>query len=396
MATPNYKALVQAFQKGGVDKGTEIIQESLKAKILKPADFDVGRLFEECFGFGAFRDGRNGTWVSTIQEAAGALSTSSFTNISGQIVTSALMDAFESEDFVFTPLIPTVPATMIGPERMADISPIGDEATVVAENKEYPYAGVSEDWITAPEAQKRGLIVALTREVIFQDKTNLLLDRCSNVGYSMGLNLEKRIIDAIVDENDGASSLPTSHRYNWNSTGFIATYNDNTGTHSWDNLAASNGLVDWTDLDAAEQLLNSMTHPKTSEPVVLKGTYLVCTKQNEQTAKRIRNATEINVVTPGFATSGNPTETKVGNPYLNAFEIVTSRLLAARMATDTTWYFGDLKKGLRRKVVFPMQTLQAPAMSHDEFHRDIVKQWRADEASAPFWAEPRAMVKCTA
>ena len=57
------------------------------------------------------------------------------------------------------------------------------------------------------------------------------------------------------------------------------------------------------------------------------------TRQLLYTARRIVNATEIHVNTPGFATSGNPTETVTANP-VQGYQIVSSALLAARLAID--------------------------------------------------------------
>ena len=45
---------------------------------------------------------------------------------------------------------------------------------------------------------------------------------------------------------------------------------------------------------------------------------------------------------------------------------------------------------------WPISTIEAPANSHDEFHRDIVRQWRVSERGAAAVLEPRYMVKATA
>ncbi len=395
----NYKSLVgglkRTIEKGAPGQARDWVRESFESKTIRPTEIDLGRVFAECFGYPAFASCRaRESLTGEVMEAAGAVSTSAFTHLTNQFIVTSIRDAFMSEEFVFSALIPENNSQYIGQEKIGDISPIGDEALVVPENTEFPYAGVSEDYIHSPEAQKRGLIVALTREALFMGQQLPLVQRCENVGYSIGISKEKRIINCVIDENGGASSLPTGHRYVWRGT-VISTYNNNTGSHSWDNLEGTNTLNDWTDVDAAEQLLNNMLDPNTGEPIVLGGNVLICTKQLEKTALRIRNATEINVVTPGFATSGNPTETKVGNPYGGAFEVVSSRLLAAQMATDTTWYYGDPRKAFSYKVIFPQQTIMAPPNNHDEFHRDIIRQWRSDEMGAAWTKEPRAVVKST-
>lgn len=397
MATPNYKGLLESYQKLPEAEANRYLRESFAAKDLRPTDFDLGRLFCECFGWNAFQACRfdRSNLATQAMEAAGSVSTAAFSNISGQIVFSQTVESYQDEEFKFTRIIPErqSPYTF---EKIAGITRIGNEVLKVAESQPYPYAGVGQTWIHGPETEKRGLIVPVTREAIFFERTGQLLDRCREVGYWLGFDREQRAIDCVIDENAGAVSAAVGgHRYHWRDTS-IETYGNNSGNHSWDNLEASNALVDWTDVDAAEQLLNGMTDPDTGAPILAVADTLIVTKQLEKTALRIRNATEIRVATPGYATTGNPTETIVANPYGGAFEVVSTRLLAARLGTDTSWFFGTPSKAFWYHVNFPFQTLQAPSNSMDEFNRDIVMQFRADERGNYGTKEPRLMVKCTA
>jgi hypothetical protein len=419
MASVNYKKLVslcEAYEEkpDTTPEPARTIREGLgwswdgqrlPTREWKPADFDIGKLFIECFGYHEFdqcrrhNQGSDKRLVNDVMEAAGAVSTSAFVHITGQIVYSAIMDAYTSEDFVFSKLIPDKQSLFIGKEKIAGITQIGDAALVVPEGEAYPIAGVGETWIAWPEALKRGFIVPLTREVIFADRTGVLLERCGNQGYWLGENKEKRLIDCVIDANAGATSNPTAHRYCWRDT-YMGSYNDNTGTHTFDNLAATNALADWTNVDAAEQLLNQMVDPDINEPIVIDWNTLICTKGLEKAALRVLHATEVRVVTPGYAVSGAPTQTLAQNPYMGKFQVVTSRLLYARLTLAsipvTTWFFGNPSKAFGYKVIFPLQTLEAPANSLDEFHRDIVRQFRADEMGAAFTQEPRLMIKSTA
>lgn len=397
MAKVNYTSLLKQYEQRGRQQFTADLRESLQQGAISTTDFDLGALWTECFGWHNFVScrGDKQNLATQVMEATGGVSTAAFTDISGQIIYAETLKKYDDEDFVFSKLIPERPSKYTH-EKIAGITRIGGEVLKVREGEPFPIAGVGQTWIHGPETEKRGLIIPVTREAIFFDRTGDLLERCGEVGYWVGQEKEERAIDCVIDENGTAiSAAQGGHRYHWRNTS-IATYGDDSGTHTWDNLAASNGLVDWTDVDAAEQLLNQMTDPDTGKPIVINAKHLVCTKQNEKTALRIRNATEVTVVTPGFATTGNPNKTAAANPYAGAFEVVTSRLLAARMATDTTWYFGDVTKMAFYAVNFPFQTTQAPSNSHDEFHRDIVSQWRADERGNFGSRDPRFVVKSTA
>lgn len=394
----NYTALVEGYQKAP-GEATSLLQEALRDKYVNPRDFDFGRLFEECFGWEEFRACRRDKkrLVTTdVFEAAGAVSTSAFRDISDQILYRLILDAYENEDFVFTKKIPEYQSEFTF-EKIPGVTRMGfgnDDEWVTDEGEPFQIVGVGQDYIHYPETVKRGKIVPVTREALFFDRTGLVQERCKEVGYWLGFNRETRAIDCAIDENKGArSAADGGHRYHWRGTPY-ATYGDlNATTHPWDNLAASNPLVDWTSINAAEQLLNEMVDPATGAPIVFGAEDLVVTKQLEKTAMRIVNATEIHVVTPGYALSNNPTLHDQRNPYMNAFNIVSSRLLAQRLALDTSWFLGSISKSFVYVVNFPMQTLTAPANSDDEFKRDIVLQTRADERGAYGTKQPRGMVR---
>ena len=74
---------------------------------------------------------------------------------------------------------------------------------------------------------------------------------------------------------------------------------------------------------------------------------------------------------------------------LPKYKILTSRLLETRMATDTDWYLGNLKKAFGYKVCRPLNVEQAPADHSDNFNREIVNQWKASEVGAAFTRDPR-------
>ncbi|MGQ0637316.1 MAG: phage major capsid protein [Planctomycetaceae bacterium] len=378
-----------ALQDRSPDKFFDEFEEALRTRQIGLDDFSIRQLFEqfipdgrELVGSWSPRHG-DGAGVSLVEEV-GAVSAGAFSRISGQLVYSAILDSFAGEQFVFSPLVRTIPTQFSG-EKLAGISRIGDEAEVVAEGRPYPQAGVSEDYIETPATTKRGLIVGLTREAVFFDRTNLVSQRCREVGEFLGLNKEKRVIDCVIDENT------TAHRYKWKGTTY-ATYQPTT---PWVNVTGTNALVDWSDIDAAEQTLAQLVDPYTGEPILVSPRHLVVTRPLLYTARRVVNATEIRVNTPGYATSGNPTETITSNP-VQGYQIVSSALLAARMATDTNWFIGDLTRAFAYMENWPLTVVQAPSNSEVEFTHDIVMRWKASERGACATIEPRNMHKSTA
>lgn len=368
----------------------EEFTEALRTKQIRPEDLSIRDIFCSVIPDGqslceAWRNNEN----VSLQEAAGAVTSAQFSNITGQIVYTATMDAYQSEDKVFSRTIPTQ-STPFNGEKIPGITGLGDMAEVVEEGQPYPLTGVTEDWIETPQTKKRGNIVPITKEAIFFDRTNLILQRCAQVGEFLGVNREKRAIDCVIDENT------TAHRHRWRNTVY-ASYQ---GSTPWVNLQGSNGLVDWTDVNAAEQLFAGLVDPDTGEPIMLGGVQLIVTPQLVHTARYILNATSVALQAGGFAVTGNLFQTQApnpigGGPLSGAYSVLTSRLLAQRMATDTSWFLGDIAKACVYMENFPLTTQTAPPNSEDEFNRDIVAKYKASERGAYFVRQPRAIVKST-
>jgi len=372
------------------------LSEALRHGWVKPEDYSIREL-AECL----VSDGRE--WVRSLNprfgngmntlESAGQIDTTQFANITGQLIYNKLLNAADYEDNVFTGIIPHVDTAFNG-ERIAGVSNLGDQAQIVGEGQPFPLAGVAEDFIDTPQTIKRGEIVAVTKEAIFFDRTNLVIDRAAKVGLSLALNKEKRIIDGIIDENT------TAHQYKWRGT-VIPTYGANAGTHTWNNLQANNALVDWVTIDAVEKLLGSLLDPNTGEPMVLYADTLIVPNSLTNTAWRILAATMVNLNAPGFATAGNPTmmasPSPTGQAPLSAkYRIVTSRQLTARMGTKTSWYLGRPTAAFAYMQNWPLKVEQAMSNSEVEFTNDIALRYKASERGAMTVIDPRYMAKSTA
>jgi hypothetical protein len=358
------------------------LSEGFRTRQIKPEDFSIRELFEHFVDNGReMVDSWNPKHGGGVQllEAGDAVNTAAFANISGQIVYNEMLMAFQLEDFVFTPLVRTV-TTQFNGEKIAGIGGIGDEAAVIGEGMPYPNAGVSEDYIETPVTTKRGLIVPVTKEAVFFDRTNQLLEKCNEVGKYLGYNKEVRIVDAFIDEN------VTTHRYKWRGTVY-ASYQTST---PWDNTTASATLTDWTDIDEAEQTLAAILDPNTGLPILNMANDLVVTRQNLAKAMYIVNATQIRMGDGASNTTAN-----YSAPIVQSKRIVSSSLLANRMATDTTWFLGNIRETVSYMQNWPLTVVSAPANSEAEFTHDIVQRYKASERGAAAVIEPRKTTKCT-
>jgi len=388
----NYRELIQErrlFDAAVADGTPELffsdIGEGLRRGEINRRDISIRALFETFVDdgrelVGLFNPASPNTSVS-LQEAA--VDTGAFANITGQIFYNHLLEAFENPAFIGPMLTTNIPTQLDG-EKIAGISQLGDVAEIVPEAQPFPRAGVSEEWIETPETKKRGLIVPVTKEAIFFDRTALLLSRVADVGQSMGINKEKRILSLVMGVTNTYVRKGVS----------IDTYGNNSGTHDWDNLVASTALQDWTDIEAALLAFDAITDPNTGEPVVIMPNQILVPSALLMTANRILSATEVRV------TTNTSNETLAGNPLAQpgvpSMTPVSNAYVSSVGSSSTTWFVGDFQKAFAYMENWPLTVTQAPVGSQDEFERDIVVQYKASERGVAAVMEPRKVVKLTA
>lgn len=378
-------------------KGTpdtcDLLADALEKKELRADDFSIRDLAEAFMGrewVDNLHPKRGRARGSRELSEAAAVSYSDFSSITGQIVFSKFLEGYTDEEFVFTKEIPVVQSDIQDMEKIPGLTGLGDEGGgTVFEGNEYPHAAFGENYIHVAAKRKKGMIVGLTREAIFGDRTGQIMQHARDVGHYQGTDTEKRVIDAIIDENAGAVSAALGgHRYHWRDTSY-ATYD--TGT-TWDNVTASNGLTDWTDIEGALLTIRALTDPFTGEPTLITCRDIIVTPQNEMTALRILNATQVSSHQGGYPTSGNPQEEVGRSPVAGmGFRVLCSQLVASRAATDTDWWLCNLKRGVNRFVNWDVEVEEAGPNHPDKFNRDIMFQVRSSIKDVVSVIEPRAM-----
>lgn len=339
-------------------------------------------------------DPRQAGGNSAVLESGSGVDSTAFLNITGQIVFSKILEAYQAEAFVLSRMIGNTPTRLNG-EKIPGVQQVSDVATTVGEGMPYPNVGFGEDWIETPVTVKRGLIVPVTKEAVFFDRTNLVLTRAGDVGTRLGINKEKRLIDVVIDGD-------TAYRLKWQGTTY-ATYQAST---PWINLKTSNELVDWTDIDAVEQLFANMTDPHTGEPIMIGGkTVLLMPAKRMSAVLRVFGAKEVRV---GDTDSASGTQTLGANP-VTGYGLESSSQLYAQVqlrgdgsqstvsAADAAkyWYTGDFSRAFTYMENWPITVVQAPQNSDADFNNDIVARFKASERGTPATLDPRFVVKST-
>ena len=388
MKAIKYRELKRQYELDGPDRTVKNLRASLTDGSLRPEEFSIRELAEATLGSEGVKrmDPRGG---SHLLEAGDAVDVTAFSNITGQIIYTRVMQAYQQEAFVVSRIVDTIPTRLDG-EKIPGIGQIKDEVAEVRPGMPYPSVGLGEDYIETPSTNKRGFIVPVTKEAIFFDRTHLILQRAAEVGEVLGLHKEKRLLDLVIG---------TANNYKWKGTPYN-TYYASGDNGPWVNAITGNELVDWTNVDAAEQLFANMLDPNTGEPIVIAATTMLHTPKYNHPANRIFGATEIRY---GAGGDDATTDTYAPNPLQN-YSTLSSRLLYRRIlasgvadAAATTWWFlGDFRKAFAYMENWPITVTQAPANSEAEFSQDIVLRFKASERGAAAVLNPRYIVKCTA
>jgi hypothetical protein len=380
------RELKRRYELDGPQQTISHLTEALKQGYVRAEDFSIRDLAE-----GLVPDGHE--WVRTMDPRAGggvnlleageAVDVTAFLNVTGQVIYSKIMDAYTQEAFVISKLVDTIPTRLDG-EKIPGVAGLKGQDAVIHPGMPYPSLGFGEDYIETPSTTKRGYIVPVTREAIFFDRTHLVLSRAAEVGELLGLNKEKRLLDLVI----GATN-----NYKWLGQA-LDTYQAAT---PWINVKTANELVDWTNVDAAEQLLADILDPNTGEPVLLEANTVLVMPAYRHAAHRVFNALEVR-----FNPASSATTTLAVNPLSN-YQVVESRLAYRRIiasgqaAADAKkwWFLGDFKKAFAYMENWPITVTQSAQNSEADFSQDIVVRFKASERGAAAVLNPRFVIKNT-
>lgn len=389
MSSIHYRQLRRRYELDGPRATVRHLHEALEQGHLRPEDFSLRDLAESLVPQGhdwvRALDPRSAGGVSVL-EAVEGVDVTAFLNVTGQVIYAKILESYRQEAFVASKLVTTVPTRLDG-ERIAGAGRIPETVTEVHPGMPYPHVGFGEDYVETPHTSKHGLIVPVTREAIFFDRTHLVLARAAQVGEILGLAKEKRILDVLV----GAVSC-----YKHNGT-LYDTYYDASGGGPWINALAANALVDWTNVDQAEGLFAQMIDPTTGEPIVIRPNAVLVPPSLRHTARRVFQATQLT-----FQASGSATATSAPNPLAD-YRVFDSRLLPSRITAMGVaaeeaakwWFLGDFKRAFAYMENWPITITQSLPGSEADFSQDIVVRFKASERGAAAVLDPRYVVRST-
>lgn len=324
-----------------------------------------------------------------VMEAGGdAVMTSHFSNIIGQITYADTLNNFEAAEFIGDRLVTQIPATTGQREIVPGVTMIGDQADFVGEGEEYPTVGIGEQFIMLPEVLKNGFTLNITEEIIFEDKTGLVMQNFNKATESMAITQEKERLSV---------ALGVTNTYSRNGGPQQSTYANTHTQGDFDNLIASNPLVDKTSLSVAKNAFNDIIDPETGEPIMLGTKYqIVVPDPLEWTLGDILGAKEYrSQPTRGSSAtmmiSGNPI-----NMGGRTYEPLSNQYVSSIVGSDTSWFMGAFAKAFVERVIYPTQIRVQDHTGPAAFERDIVTRINCRRRTRAAVKEPRYAQKHTA
>jgi len=341
-----------------------------------------------------------------LQEAMGAVDATAFIGVQGQILINRLLQMYEQEDFVCSKMIAPTPTTLNG-ERIPGVARPGDpgeDVTLVREGQEFNTVGFGEEYVETPMTTKHGEIIAITKEAVFFDRTGMVLQRAALVGEILGLSKEKRLLQTII----GATASYREKRKGDVAPVDLQTYYAADDNGRWINHFDGNGLVDYTNLDYAEQQFANVVDPNTGEPIIVGGYQILAPKARRRTLEQILTATQLYRLTqpgaaqaPGLGSfSAWPGAITIGGNFVQGMgvsaalsqQLAKQLVLAYGLALSDAanyWFFGNFQKAFAYMENWPITVVQAPVNSEAEFTHDIPFRWKASERGTPAVLDPR-------
>ena len=354
--------------------------------------------------------------------AMGAVDSTVFMGITGQLLFSSLLKGYQQEEFVITKQIPTKP-TPFEAEKIPGVTPPkdpGKNVLRVAEGEQFRTVGFSEEYIQTQLTIKEGIIIPVTREAIFFDRTGMVTEQAGKVGELLGLSLEKEAIATLIGSPVANMGVPFVEKRQFDSAPVtLDPYQSVDGTNNtygqqvtqypnrpypFYNDVPANPFVDYTSVRTCEQYFARTQDPNTGEPIIIKDAKIIMCQTRWSDYMQVMQAPNIYKISQGgLDTSGGLLTLSPGvQKQMITAEPVFSRQLDWQMQAqlgvtqaeaEQIWFYGDPGNAISYGENWPITTVQAPKDSEAEFGQDIILRWKASRRGRFRWDEPRRMLR---
>lgn len=305
-----------------------------------------------------------------MESVAGNVSSTAFQAVTGDILTSAVKEAYSTDGNYVGDQLVTVQRSTSRNERIATMQGMGG-LLEVPENHPYEETGLGERWIQAEET-KYGRVISVTMEALLFDKSGAIQRSMAQMGVRAREKREEIIMKGVMDSLDNSKKVwkpqgvPTT-LYATSSYNLIGTSGAPTG------YTSAIPLASWQDLDKvltfrATQVKDDRVDG-TQMPIVglngpnnvllipyaLKNAAFYAT---QYTGQENGDATGPRYQIPVNQSVRSQVGPIVFSPYVDA-------------VSTTTWYYGNFKDQFLLHEILPVTTFTQGADSESAFDRDV-------------------------
>jgi len=308
-----------------------------------------------------------------------------FAHVTSNILFNAVQAAYDETQGIVDSLV-TPFASNNKTERLVGFT-AGASPKDVPEGEEYPDSGFTDRATEGPEPMKRGRMISITEEAIKFDKTGQIVARAQNLGKKLRLDREKYGIYAVEDVAASYCYYPIAAGVPTRTAIFRASAAGTEWYNKTVNLKASNGLVDYTDIEAAWLLYKDVAD-ENGDPIAVSPNVLLVPMALIGTAAQIINATSFEKRTASAVNITMSANAYIQAMGLSGITIATSPFLASA----STWYLGDFKSQFYEQVVIPTEVKNVPG----DPKRDIVTGYVVRRKSRVYASDDKFVIKNTA
>jgi len=339
-------ALRDLLESKGSEGARRVIQKALESGKLRPDDFSIREIWEAC------ERNEDGS-VRSIHEA---VSSDSFPKITGELINSRIIEAFESAPTIGDELVTTVPGIKQKIDTVAGFT-ASEGVDEVPEGHPYDDSTLTEKHVTIHN-KKYGRIISVTEEMIFFDQTGQILTRAQGIGDKAAQYKERLIVEGVQDVQKAGQYVV----YRPEGTG-TAIYSTGNGNLKTSNPFGESGLEEVEKL--AHQMRDDSTGTHDTDYIFIADddVIVLVPKDLQIEALQMANSTLV----PESA------ENAV-NIFKGKFKVRTSPYITKQSAT--TWYWGNFKRSFWWEEVWPLQTMSMKPGHEDEFSRDIKSKFK--------------------
>jgi len=277
-----------------------------------------------------------------------------FTFATGLFILSRMMSAFEMRQGILKDLVTDYNSSM-RTEPIVGFQAFGSMQDV-AEGAEYQNNNRVEKVTMNPEPMKRGGKIDITEEVVIFDQTGLLVRAATGIGEALADDEEYAGMKVIQDTTGykGYYPVPAPNQSAVQTDLFrSAAVTPTQWYNRFINLKATNGLSDWTNVDAALKLFDDMVDEK-DRPIRVTANTILVPRALYATAQRIVTATEVRQNTD----TGNRVTINGSNIVSLVHDGTFQVKWSPYMNDATAWYIGDFKRQYVNRIIIPAQVIE--------------------------------------